>query len=347
MKTVETYPWIIKATIEPKELDTFRDITSDLIPQLSTTSESAFLDEMQVRGIEARERLPEITDLIDSIKEHKGHKIVIVDFSAKTTEDIPSTPTAHLKHDATNLFSPDIYRGLLIGIADWYGYGYTTQQNGIIHNNIIQVKELENVAGHSASAPHELGLHVEDASYNLGEDHDISPDFLTLHYFRNPHLVPTLISIPNWNQIAPTTRDKLSEEWFFNRTNPAQGGDKNNPTNPVSITYGPEQDPWLRLNTAKLDFESYEQDQQAALRELRDHLEEQRIDLHVENGQVAIIDNRRVLHGRPAFKKTNQPRYDGTDRWQRRLVVSNDASRIQQYEASYRKVDPAKVLFSE
>lgn len=45
------------------------------------------------------------------------------------------------------------------GWANWYGYGYTTQQHAAIHNNIVQVQRLAPVAGHSASATHELGLH--------------------------------------------------------------------------------------------------------------------------------------------------------------------------------------------
>jgi hypothetical protein len=229
-------------------------------------------------------------------------------------------------------------------MADWYGYGYTTQQNAAIHNNIVQVKKLAEVAGHSASAPHELGLHVEDASYNLGEGRDISPDFLTLHYYRNPNLVPTIVSMPDWSELSRETRDILSEEWFYNRTNPAQGGENNNPDTPVSVLYGPQNDPWLRLNTAKLDVDTYEPAQQRALREIHGHLESRRTDLTLKAGQIAIIDNRRVLHGRPAFKPGQEPRYDGTDRWQRRLVVSNNSGRIQQHEAAYRIVDPERVL---
>lgn len=78
--------------------------------------------------------------------------------------------------------------------------------------------------------------------------------------------------------------------------------------------------------------------------EIHDHLESRRLDLALHAGQIAIIDNRRVLRGRPAFKLGQEPKYDGTDRWQRRLVVANDASRIQQHEARYRVVNPQSVI---
>lgn len=340
----ETHPEVITATVEPWEVDTLRDLTHDLVPEMGKMGEVDFLDEMQTRAAEARESLPEIASFMGRLASHEGPKVAIIDFPESTAAGVRPTPAEHLKPGERNLFAPDVYRGALIGIADWYGYGYTTQQNAAIHNNIVQVQKLAEVAGHSASAPHELGLHVEDASYNLGEGRDISPDFLTLHYYRNPNLVPTIVSMPDWSDLSRETRDMLSEEWFYNRTNPAQGGENNNPATPVSVLYGPQNDPWLRLNTAKLDMETYEPAQRAALWEIYSHLEGRRTELALKAGQIAIIDNRRVLHGRPAFKPGQEPRYDGTDRWQRRLVVSNDASRIQQHEAAYRVVDPEHVL---
>ena len=337
-------PGIVEATISDGERRVFDDLTGDLIAELDTMSESQFLDELAARGPEARERLPEIADFMGRISTHRDAKVAIVDFSSDSVAHVRPTPTEHLKPGEQNLFAPDVYRGLLLGMANWYGYGYTTQQNQVVHNNIVQVKKLADVAGHSASAPHELGLHVEDASYNLGDGKDISPDFLTLHYFRNPHEVPTIVSMPDWGQVTPETRALLSEKWFYNRTNPAQGGSENDPTEPVSILYGPEDEPWIRLNTAKLNIDAYSPEQQTALVEIRDHLEGRRIDLPLRAGQIAIIDNRRALHGRPAFKPGQEPQYDGTDRWQRRLVVATDAERIQAHEASYRVVDPNSVI---
>lgn len=344
---IESNLGIATICIEPREVKIFRDMTSDIIPQMNTISEANFLDEMRERGLGAREKLPELITFLDSMKSHTGPKVAIIDFPKATVDDLRPTPTNHLVAGEKNLFPQDVYRGLILGMTEWYGYGYTTQQNAVIHNNIVQVKELASVPGHSASAPHELGLHVEDASYNLGEGRDISPDFLTLHYLRNPHNVPTLVSLPQWDQLSSNTRDLLSEKWFFNRTNPAQGGEGNNPESTVSVIYGPSEDPWIRLNTAKLDLEQYEPSQQAALIEMRNHLEKQRLEILAESGQILIIDNRRVLHGRPAFKPSHQPYYNGTDRWQRRLVISNDSTRIQNYEASHRIVDPQKVIFEK
>lgn len=335
---------IVLAAMEQEEIETVRELTDDLLPHLEEMSEQEFFDEMDERAPTAREKMPEFADFMGRIASHHGAKVAIVDFSPVSVDNVRPTPLEHLQPGEQNLFAPDVFRGLTVGIANWYGYGYTTQQNEVLHNNIVQVRQLADVAGHSASAPHELGLHVEDASYNGGDGYDISPDFLTLHYLRNPNLVPTVVSIPEWEALSPETRNLLGQEWFYNRTNPAQGGEQNDQHHPVSIVYGPQDEPWIRLNTAKLDLEAYSPEQQAALAELRDHLESRRLDLALRAGQIAVIDNRRVLHGRPAFKPGQEPKYDGTDRWQRRLVVANDASRIQQHEARYRVVNPESVI---
>lgn len=340
----ESQPNVHTIKLDRSELKNIRDITDDLIPNLEIITEPDFLDILASRSTEACQRMPQLANFLGKLATHCAERVVIVDLPQETIGNLPPTPLKILTPEDRNLFEPDVYRGLIVSMANWYGYGYTSQQNALIHNNVAPVESFSSTAGHSNSAPHELGLHTEDASYNLGEGKDISPDFLTLHYFRNPTEVPTLVSLPDWSSISAKTRDTLREEWFYNRTNPGQGGKNNDPDKPVSVIYGPENDPWLRINTARLDLESYSPKQIQAIQELRLHLEERRINLSMRMGQIAIIDNRRVLHGRPAHRPDQAPKYDGTDRWQRRLTVSNDANRIQAFEDSYRTVNPERVL---
>jgi alpha-ketoglutarate-dependent taurine dioxygenase len=47
-------------------------------------------------------------------------------------------------------------------------------------------------------------------------------------------------------------------------------------------------------------------------------IDESLIDVVLEPGDVLIINNRRVVHGRRPFKA----RYDGTDRWLKRVNVT-------------------------
>ncbi len=95
---------------------------------------------------------------------------------------------------------------------------------------------------------------------------------------------------------------------------------------------------------SNLNLGAYEPDQVAALTDFAEHINQHQTGVTATPGEVIVFDNRRVLHGRAPYRPDDLPSYDGTDRWQRRLTVSNDASRIQEFEASPRIVDPIRLL---
>lgn len=345
MRTIENQPGIVSVKLDAPELTVFTNEVRDMQSGLQSFTEATLLDELQQRGNALRDRVSQITSFLEEMTTHNGVKVAVFDLGSDSVEGVGPTPTKYNSRDEIqNVYASDIYRGLLVSLADWYGYGYTTQQDGVIHNNIIPVEEHAETRGHSGNARYELGLHVEDASFNLGPGLDISPDFLTLHFFRNDKRVPTTLAIPDWNALSPATLDLLSEEWFLNQTNPLQGGEKNNPHKPVSIIYGPSNDPWIRLNTSKLNLESYDSSQSQALSEFTNHLNERQTFVAANAGEILLFDNRRVLHGRAPYSEDDYPKYDGTDRWQRRLTVSCDMSRIKEFEAIHRVVDPIRLL---
>ena len=57
---------------------------------------------------------------------------------------------------------------------------------------------------------------------------------------------------------------------------------------------------------------------QDALDLLRQEVQRRAADIALEAGQMLLLDNRRVVHGRNAFS----PRYDGGDRWLQRMLIS-------------------------
>ena len=345
MQSVERQPGIVSIRLDPKEESILSTEAKEVGHDFSSLTEATLLDELQRKGSDLKAKLGKVTDFLGEMASHTGVKVAVFDLGRDSVEGVGPTPTKYqVRDEQPNILVPDIYRGLLVGLADWYGYGFTTQQDGVIHNDIIPVKEHAATKGHSGNAKYELGLHVEDASFNLGPSLDISPDFLTLQFLRNNNNVPTVLSAPNWTEISHKTRDLLSEEWFFNQTNPLQGGERNNPPKSVAIIYGPSKDPWIRLNTSKLNLEKYQPQQAQALSEFTDHLNENRALVAATAGEVLVFDNRRVLHGRAPYTEGDYPRYDGTDRWQRRLTVSNDDARIQEFEACRRVVDPSKLF---
>ncbi len=343
-----THPEIETVTIHKTGFAALEEIAESFPPELIHGQEAAALDWMQQAGRSLHDVFPELGEKLDTIGKHSGKSVLVATVELDSNL-IPETPTAYNIPEAATIRRFDIYRGLILGLANWYGYGYASQQNGVVINDIVPLASKRTTQHHSASQ-YVLGLHTEDASYNFDgtidqepNAIDISPDFLTLQYLRNPHKTPTTVSVLNTELLSTRTRDTLSQEVFRNYTNPAQGGSENDSDIAVSILYGPDNQ-WIRLNSALTKPEDYRGEEREALDELLRHMHSQVIELPLDSGDIAIIDNRRALHGRAAYRPNSLPKYDGSDRWQKRLVAATSEGRIKQFESKPRIVDPKLLL---
>lgn len=149
------------------------------------------------------------------------------------------------------------------------------------------------------------------------------------------------ISTIDWTQLSESSITLFEKPWFSNLTNPGQGGKINDHNIPVSIKFGPSSNPWFRLNTANLGLDRYTREQQAVLRELMNHLNRRAVDVTSKPGDILLIDNRRVAHGRPRTQPEVAPHYDGTDRWQRRLALVRDRKQLENALIEPRVVAPS------
>jgi L-asparagine oxygenase len=87
---------------------------------------------------------------------------------------------------------------------------------------------------------------------------------------------------------------------------------------PAPVLSGPWDDPELCV-----DFHAMEPLTAAAaeaLDALRVHMTGSLVGAVLEPGDLLVIDNRKAVHGRTAFR----PRYDGEDRWLRRCFAVSD-----------------------
>jgi L-asparagine oxygenase len=344
MKVVEVHQGIVFGELDRRELGAFDRLLEKLDSStFAPGREVPFLRAVAGRARSVEGELRDVIALLRAVKTHRGPKVAVLQLQRLDSGSLAPTPVAYPSGDSQSPMELDVPRAALISLAGWYPYGFTTQQRGSIHNDVIAVPEAEGVRNHSGSQVLDLAMHTEDASFNLGPGRDISPDFLALHHLRNPNAVPTVVAIPDWGQLSSSTLSLLREPWFVNRTAPLQGGSENDPTAAASVLYGPAEEPWFRINVGGIESDRYAARRRAALLEFCRHLQRRTIELPSQPGQVAFIDNRRVAHGRPAFTAA-RPRYDGSGRWQRRVVVSDVASRIAAYESSPHVVDPDRLL---
>lgn len=191
-------------------------------------------------------------------------------------------------------------------------FGWLGQQEGRLVNNVVPARGYESVQT-GASSSILLSPHTEDAF------HPHRSHVFLLACVRNPDKVATTISSVRHVDLSPADRETLSR-----------------PTVPIlpDLTYGdPERwgaaEPvptlWDRSDGLCLRYDpdytvwtDADPEYCAAYQRLSSELERVSQAVVLEPGDVAIIDNDVVVHGRVPFSA----RFDGTDRWLKRINIA-------------------------
>ncbi len=287
---------------------------------------------------------------------HNSFKTLVLELAPPEENSLPDTPVRYLTPNENPVLQPAVTRGLLLGMMGVSPFGYTSQQSHNVINNVVAIQaQTENrVKGASANAKDMLGMHTEDASYNLTggilpngnvitEELDLSPDWLTIQFLRNPDGVPTLVSVPDLSRLSDQAHATLSEPRFHNATNPGQQEDGNNDSNVrLSVIHGEQ---FIRANTDGLTVANPEDiEARQALEELNAEIARARINLPSKPGHINFIDNNRVLHGRAEPREDQMPRWNGHDRWQQRVVNWDDPTSRREFMAGDSIVKPELFL---
>ncbi|MER5459910.1 TauD/TfdA family dioxygenase [Streptomyces sp. NPDC002668] len=187
------------------------------------------------------------------------------------------------------------------------------QQDGRFVHNIVPSPGHE-TAQTGASSTVLLSPHTEDA-FHPGRAH-----LLMLGCMRNHDNIATTA--------ASIRRTRLAEEDFDILTRPAlpilpddayaeaQGyADQAPPA--VPTLFATEEGMTLRFDPAYTPVEDADETYRAAYRRLEAELARVSVAVSLSPGEVLVVDNDLVVHGRVPF----QARYDGTDRWLKRASI--------------------------
>jgi L-asparagine oxygenase len=213
---------------------------------------------------------------------------------------------------------------MLLGSAVGEPFAWETLQGGRLVNSILPIPgtELEQT-GHSSAAL--LDFHCEDAF------HDLRCDYLGLLSLRNEQRVATTVATVDPGELDPADIAVLRQPRFRiraddeHRRNGADLATGESATawlaeSVVPVLSGGAQAPYLRLDPPYMASVEGDEEAVGALRRLIDRLGESLVDVVLEPGDALFIDNYRAVHGRRAF----EARYDGTDRWLRRVMLTRD-----------------------
>lgn len=245
------------------------------------------------------------------------------------------TPTSYT--DVPDSREADRASALLLLIGSLLGdpVSYLTQQRGKMVLDLFPIKGHENQQLGSSSTVN-LEWHNEDAF------HPLRADWIMLLGLRNHDLVPTTFAPINSVQLDPKHRQLLSEDRYlilpdeshtaeFNQGTTgvdqndwaAEGfrriAEMNTVPTPGPVLSGDPEAPFVCIDPAFMPRD-IDPEALAALDSLISSVDSELRDVALAPGELLIVDNKRAVHGRRPFTA----RYDGTDRWLRRINVMAD-----------------------
>ncbi|MFD3518621.1 TauD/TfdA family dioxygenase [Streptomyces sp. NPDC058657] len=191
-------------------------------------------------------------------------------------------------------------------------FGWSDQQDGRVVHNILPSRGYEEMqVGASSTVP--LTWHTEDGF------HPERADLLLLACVRNPDSVGTLLAGIRRAPLSPEAVGQLRRPLLVIEPDDSYEDDDAaqeqrigmatlwDGDNGLGVRYDPSYTVPLTADPAF----------SAAYRQLGDAFEKCAFVVPLEPGDLLMVDNNAVVHGRIAFR----PRYDGTDRWLKRVLV--------------------------
>jgi Fe(II)/alpha-ketoglutarate-dependent arginine beta-hydroxylase len=198
-------------------------------------------------------------------------------------------------------------------------FGWRLQHDGSIIHDLAPRPEHEELGFGTGSRQH-INWHTEDSF------HPCRADYVGLFCVRNTCEVATTIGYLNSRLQSQRDRQILFTPLFTFRPDPSYLASEAGPVpspDRGSILFGDPMDPYLRFDQ---DYVAWPDDVDGideAVEALRRAIDESLIHLPLRSGDFLLLDNRRAVHGRPSFT----PTYRGTDRWLKRLNITQDLKR--------------------
>ncbi len=312
-----------------------------LLPMLTVLAETydsiEDLELIQRAPVLARSLPPHLLDFLTAFRISEPAALCVISGLAMDEERLGPTPE-HWRDSqhGSPAFPQEIF---FLLCASMLGdvFGWATQQDGRIMHDVLPIKGHEHYEIGSNSLQH-LSWHTEDAF------HPCRGDYVALMCLKNPDLVETMVCDAgdlDWSRLDV---DALFEPEFTqlpdNSHKPQNAGESSGDLvidrlqarsfeiiqswndNPVKrpVLFGDRQSPYMALDPYHMRMDGWPQRCLDAFEQLCEHIEAGMKDVRLRPGDLVFIDNFRAVHGRKSFT----PRYDGSDRWLKRLNITRN-----------------------
>ena len=324
-----------KITLQENEIGDIESLLKAITERYESVEDSGFLSEAAIFAHDLPRRL-RARILEFRQKEPASGLLVIAGYPLDDGVIGPTPKSWDYQRTRTKTLREEIYL-VLIGFLLGEPIAWATQQGGYLVHDIlpIQGREHEQI-GFSSEEP--LWWHTEDAF------HPFRGDYLAMFCLRNPDNVATTVGSFAGIELEAWCRELLFQPRYFIRpdeshllaNSPKERGldrelqqvydqmDEWFCAPPrVSVLFGARDAPYMRLDPYFMGGLEKDPEAARALSAMSTAMEANLQDVVIHPGEVCVIDNYQAVHGRRSFRA----RYDGNDRWLKRINVARDLRR--------------------
>lgn len=342
-----------KIFLTEKEVCDIKSLVKNIAAQYSSVEDPYFLQQSSIIAHELPKSIRTFLNNFRLLEPSSG--ICLISGYPISDEKIGKTPS-HWQYRPE--ISPTLEEEILfILFSSLLGevIGWSTQQAGHIVHDVIPIKgdEYEQLGSSSEQL---LTWHNEDAF------HPYRGDYLGLMCLRNQERAATTIASIDMIQLEPEQVQILLEPRFTIRPDEshleknksglqARQNDSsdllhsayqkinamNKNPQKISVLYGDPKSPYICIDPYFMEELKEDQKAQETLNTLFQAIEAKLTELILQPGNFLFIDNFKVVHGRKPFKA----RYDGKDRWLKRIIITRDLRKSR----SARATSTSRIIF--
>ncbi len=286
-------------------------LLSTLIKQYQSPCENAFLLDARVLAKNLPERLLKKMNAFRCLENHNG-TLLLKGFQIDN-QKIGLTPDMVGKEIDELSALREGYMLMLLASFLGDAIGWSDQRNGALINNILPLKEHQEEQLSTGSVI-DLDWHVEEAF------HPFRADYLGLMCIRNVDQIPTTVGSIENISIDDQMKKILFEPRFIFLTDKNFQNGKFNNAIPEPVLFGDYSTPYIKIDPSFMKTIDGDTAAAEALNHIINEFKKTLHEIALQQGDILFIDNYRVVHGRKSF----QPRFDGTDRWLKRINIALD-----------------------
>lgn len=324
-----------RLTLSAEDINEIKPLLEELTMRFDSAEDREFLNNSAVYARKLPESVHQFLNDFKQLERSAG--VCVISGYPVNNIDIGKTPP-HWKQkpgisDSLEEEMVLVLFGALLGEL----IGWSTQQQGRIVHDVIPIKENED-SQLGTGSKNLLWWHTEDAF------HPLRGDYLVLMCLRNPDKIPTTFACVDKTHLDQKYLDVLFQPRFFIRPDDSHSAENRELRHPdakpddlldtsyakldqmtddpeaMAALYGDLDIPYIRIDPYFMSSLCGDKQAQAALAVLVKAMEDNIREEVLQAGSFLFVDNYRTVHGRKPFTA----RYDGTDRWLKRINITRD-----------------------